>query len=154
MKSLVPPVMFALLCMVAPAQADAQNRPRAAKTMPAAQAPSVDAPLPSPQAPQRPFDPAFAHDDQVAGPISYSHCEQPEYPRASLRNEEEGRVIMRFRIGADGLVQHAQVTKSTGFPALDHSAATAYRACKFRPATYDGKPLPGYAQIAFVFVLN
>ncbi|SFD31474.1 energy transducer TonB, partial [Collimonas sp. OK412] len=58
-----------------------------------------------------------------AGPAHTSakiagNCEKPEYPRSSLRNEEEGMVTVKLTIGADGNVLDSAVEKSSGFKDL------------------------------------
>lgn len=42
----------------------------------------------------------------------------------SKKLNEQGSVIMRVLIGADGLPQKAEIRKSSGFDRLDQSAAT------------------------------
>ncbi|WP_211466439.1 TonB family protein, partial [Collimonas silvisoli] len=49
------------------------------------------------------------------------NCEKPEYPRTSLRNEEEGVVTVKLTIGADGNVVDSAVEKSSGFRDLDRA---------------------------------
>ncbi|MFZ6747326.1 TonB family protein, partial [Undibacterium sp. JH2W] len=43
---------------------------------------------------------------------------KPEYPRASLRNEETGTVALSVLIGADGSVADVKIDKSSGFRGL------------------------------------
>ena len=144
MKPLVT-AWLAALCAVAPSQAATPLKARPAAV--------DDLPLPSSQ-PQLPFVPTFAHDDQKAEPIDQLHCAKPEYPRTSLRNEETGQVVLRFKIGADGLIQQWEIARSSGFRDLDLAAAAAYRACKYRPATFNGKAIPGYGHVSYVFTLG
>jgi TonB family protein len=68
------------------------------------------------------YAPKFARDEQQAQPLAVDLCPKPEYPKASLRNEEEGVVTYRFTIGSNGRVLRQQVVRSSGFPNLDRAA--------------------------------
>jgi protein TonB len=60
---------------------------------------------------------------------------QPDYPAGEIRQEHEGRVLLRLRIGPDGRVLAAEVVTSSGFPALDRAAVqTALREWRLMPA--------------------
>ncbi|HEY8094736.1 MAG TPA: energy transducer TonB [Methylobacter sp.] len=66
-------------------------------------------------------------------------CEKPEYPRASLVNEETGVVTMALLIAVDGHVLDSKIDKSSGFKNLDNAALRAFVKCKFKPIMKDGK---------------
>jgi protein TonB len=81
----------------------------------------------------------------VAGPSSpvfsnLNDC-KPDYPRASLMNEETGTVQVLIEVGADGQFVNATVTKSSGFKNLDKATLNGFSRCKFKPAILDGKPV-------------
>lgn len=59
-------------------------------------------------------------------------CDRPEYPRASLVNEEQGTVVLALLIAPDGKVVDSKVEKSSGFRNLD-KAALKIAGCKFKP---------------------
>jgi D-alanyl-D-alanine endopeptidase (penicillin-binding protein 7) len=59
-----------------------------------------------------------------------ANCARPQWPEASLRNEEEGVVEATFLIGTDGQVKDARITKSTGFRDLDRAVLKAFRTCR------------------------
>jgi len=95
----------------------------------------------------------------VAGPAHTSariagNCEKPEYPRTSLRNEEEGTVEIRMTIGMDGSVVESSVAKSSGFKDLDRAALKALSLCHFKPAMADGKPVQSSTSIPYVWKLE
>lgn len=64
--------------------------------------------------------------------VDFSTCSKPEYPRASLVNEEQGTVTLAFLISPDGGVVESKVEKSSGFKNLDKAAQKALSACKFK----------------------
>ena len=60
---------------------------------------------------------------------------QPDYPAGEIRQEHEGRVLLRLRVGPDGRVLAAEVVTSSGHPALDQAAVkTALRDWRLQPA--------------------
>jgi protein TonB len=59
---------------------------------------------------------------------------KPEYPKASLMNEEQGTVVLNLLVHQDGSVSDSKVEKSSGFKNLDKAAQKALAACKFKPA--------------------
>jgi periplasmic protein TonB len=75
-------------------------------------------------------------------------CEKPEYPRASLVNEEQGTVVLSLMIGADGKVTDSKVEKSSGFKNLD-KAALKLAQCKFKPLAK-----PDWAKFEYAWKLD
>jgi TonB family protein len=53
---------------------------------------------------------------------SYLRNPTPVYPPSSKRLGEQGQVLVRVLIGADGVPQRAEIKRSSGFPRLDQSA--------------------------------
>ena len=77
---------------------------------------------------------------------------QPPYPAASERAQEEGVVLVRVRVGADGRVVAAEVKTSSGHRRLDEAAVEhARRAWRFTPATRDGVAVEGWREIPVRF---
>lgn len=81
-------------------------------------------------------------------------CEKPEYPRRSLKNEEQGTVMLEFLIGIDGHVVDSKVAKSSGFEVLDRAALAGLSLCKFKPGTIDGKPEQSWTRMRYVWKLE
>lgn len=81
---------------------------------------------------------------------------KPEYPRASLRNEETGTVQLAVTTGADGSVTDVKVVKSSGFRGLDNAvkAQLLSGSCKNKPGTVDGKPQATTTPVAYVWKLE
>ncbi len=102
----------------------------------------------------KPFIPRFARVEQAAQTVSMDLCDRPVYPKSSLRNEETGTVVLRFKIAASGLIIDNTIARSSGFRELDKSAFAGFSTCKFRPATIDGRAVPAFAFISYVFTLE
>lgn len=103
---------------------------------------------PSAAATQAPGPPAHTS-ARVAG-----NCEKPEYPRTSLRNEEEGSVNVKLTISADGTVVDAAIEKSSGFKDLDRATLKAWSLCHFTPAMADGQPVQSTTRMQYVWKLE
>ena len=104
-----------------------------------AQAPTAAKPAPGPSVTKPVFDLATC---------------KPEYPRNSLRNEEQGTTRLQFLIGTDGKVADSKVDKSSGFRALDVAAKNALSQCAFKPGTVDGKPQQLWVTVDYVWKLD
>jgi periplasmic protein TonB len=78
-------------------------------------------------------------------------CDEPEYPPASERLGESGRVVVAMLIGLDGRVKDSKIETSSSFPRLDKAAQEALSLCKFEPGTVDGKPIETWGKLAYVF---
>ncbi|AMP09174.1 tonB family C-terminal domain protein [Collimonas arenae] len=94
-----------------------------------------------------------------AGPAHTSakvagNCEKPEYPRSSLRNEEEGSVTVKLTIGVDGNVIDSAVEKSSGFKDLDRATLKAWSLCHFTPAMADGQAVQSSTRMQYVWKLD
>ncbi|UUZ48989.1 TonB family protein [Massilia sp. B-10] len=81
-------------------------------------------------------------------------CKKPEYPLASLRNEETGTVTMKFLIDVDGKVVDKRIKRSSGFPMLDYAALTAIAKCAFKPARHNGMPVKEWTDVQYVWSLE
>ena len=89
----------------------------------------------------------------VRAVVDFSTCDKPDYPRNSLRNEEQGTVRLQFLIGLDGRVADSKIEKSSGFRALDAAAKNALSLCKFKPGSVDGKPQQSWTAVDYVWKL-
>lgn len=89
----------------------------------------------------------------VKAVVDFNTCDRPDYPRNSLRNEEQGITRLTFVIGVDGRVVESKVEKSSGFRALDAAAKNALSLCKFKPGTVDGKPQQSSTVVDYVWKL-
>ena len=91
---------------------------------------------------------------RVAAVADFSTCAKPEWPKASLRNEETGTVTLSFLIGEDGRVADSKILKSSGFRDLDKAAVNGISRCHFKPGMNDGKPEKAWMQMQYVWTLE
>ncbi len=102
----------------------------------------------SPQAP-------VSNEPKLVGRIEYlGPPPMPEYPRASRRLGEEGKVLVRLLINARGLVDQATLEKSSGFRRLDDAALEAAKRGRFKPYTENGVAMAAIAIVPFDFTLR
>ncbi|WP_218645004.1 energy transducer TonB [Aquitalea sp. LB_tupeE] len=64
----------------------------------------------------------------------YLHNPAPAYPPASRRNGEEGRVLLRVRVSADGQAEAVDIQHGSGFSRLDEAARETVANWRFTPA--------------------
>jgi protein TonB len=104
---------------------------------------------PAQKAPAGPVSVPAKIDFNVAG------C-RPEYPRASIRNEETGTVELEVLVGADGNVSDVKIAKSSGFRNLDNAVKSQLMSggCKNKPGTVDGKPQQTWTRVQYVWRLD
>ncbi|RQW28811.1 energy transducer TonB [Rhodobacteraceae bacterium CH30] len=76
-------------------------------------------------------DAGFSGADWRAGALDNP---APSYPERSRARGEEGRVVLRVEVGADGRVRDIAVLHSSGFPRLDRAARDAVERWRFTPA--------------------
>ncbi|WP_244120022.1 energy transducer TonB, partial [Burkholderia gladioli] len=113
-------------------EAPAERSVAPAKTepvKPVEPAPPPPVPTPSAAPAPAPAPPAPAHGPNLLDtPKQISNAElkqlgcripRPDYPPKARRLEQEGTVVVRLTIGADGAVKTARVARSSGYPLLD-----------------------------------
>jgi protein TonB len=110
-------------------------------------APTITAVVPTP--PSVAVPPPGVQSQRTAAVVDARGCEKPPYPAASLRANERGIVRLSFLIDVDGKVLESKVERSSGYRRLDEAARIALGACKFRPATVDGRPERAWARIDY-----
>jgi protein TonB len=105
--------------------------------------------------PQAPAAPASAKGpSRTAAVADFNTCAKPEWPKASLRNEETGTVTLSFLIAEDGRVADSKIVKSSGFRDLDKAAQVGISKCRFKPGTVEGKPEQAWMQMQYVWTLE
>lgn len=68
----------------------------------------------------------------------YLQNPKPAYPAQSRRMGEQGKVIVRVLIGADGLAHKAEIRQSSGFERLDESALNTVKNWRYVPGKRAG----------------
>ncbi|MES2296987.1 MAG: energy transducer TonB [Pseudomonadota bacterium] len=137
---------------IPPVEVNVQQQPQVPS--PIAQATSQKPATTELARPQAPVAAKAAGPSHTVAVVSFDNCAKPDYPKASLRNEESGTTNMRFLIGVDGHVVESQIVKSSGFRDLDKAAVAALSKCKFKPGTTDGKPEQSWAPVQYVWSLE
>ncbi len=120
-----------------PAPPDPSPQP----AMPAPVAPVAAAPAPAPLVPPR-FDAAYL--DNPA----------PVYPVMARRAREEGRVLLRVFVTADGRAGSVEIATSSGFERLDVAALEAVRRWRFVPAKRGDVPVAAQVIVPIAFALE
>lgn len=78
----------------------------------------------------------------------------PEYPSSAMRNGDQGTVMVRVEVGADGVPTSVEVAERSGSRDLDRAALTAVRQWRFQPAQRDGQPVPGAVTVPIDFKMR
>lgn len=115
-------------------------------TPPAPPAPPAPAPAPVVTAPSK---------TEVSIPASYSASNQkPIYPNMSKRLGEQGTVVLRVLVKADGSAGEVEVKSSSSYPRLDQAAVEAVKTWRFNSAKIDGKAIDEWYQVPIPFKLQ
>ena len=104
-------------------------------------APIAAAPTVAPMVPPR-FD------------ASYLDNPAPAYPTMSRRQHEEGRVLLRVLVAADGRAESVEIATSSGFERLDRAALDAVRRWRFVPARRGGDAVAATVNVPIAFALD
>ena len=141
------PTEVAQAAPVAPVSAPTAPTPPAPRAeAPPAPAPPSPAPAPAVTAPSK---------TDVSIPASYSASNQkPIYPNMSKRLGEQGTVVLRVLVKADGSAGEVEVKSSSNYPRLDQAAIDAVKTWRFNPAKIDGKATDEWYQVPIPFKLQ
>lgn len=128
--------------------------PPAAPTIPSNE-PIQPAPPVAAAAPQAPAVSAPPAKTSVYISAEYAASNaKPVYPAMSKRYGEQGTVVLRVLVNADGTAAQVEINSSSGYPLLDESARAAVQRWRFRPATSNGKPIADWFLIPIPFKLQ
>ncbi|MCT6699801.1 energy transducer TonB [Rheinheimera sp. 4Y26] len=78
----------------------------------------------------------------------------PVYPTLSRKKKEQGTVLLKLLVKADGTVGSISVMQSSGFSRLDQAALQAVKHWRFTPATQQGKNIDYWYEMPMNFALN
>lgn len=112
-------------------------------TVAVAEAPAAAAAPPSPPAVQLPSSNA----DYLQNP-------KPSYPALSKRLGEQGKVVIRVLIGADGTPRKAELRQSSGFERLDQAALNTVLKWRYVPGKRGGVAEDMWFNVPINFVLE
>jgi protein TonB len=77
----------------------------------------------------------------------------PVYPQSALRRGEQGNVMLRVSVSADGAPLAVDLAATSGHASLDNAAEAAVRRWRFNPATRGGIPVAAMADVPIRFRL-
>ena len=149
MPDIVPPRPKPVQPHPAPAPRPVQLAAPEASPAPAAAVPHALEPAPPVAAPPTPPQPSRPRVD-----ADYLDNPKPPYPPLSRRLGEQGRVVLRVQVGADGNPLEVQLNASSGHPRLDQSALATVRRWKFVPARLGAEPVAAWVLVPVVFTLK
>lgn len=138
-----------------PVQLAAPEQSPAPPTVAVPPAPTFVAPLPPIQAPWTPpAPPAPVQTVQPRFDADYLLNPKPPYPALSRRMGEEGRVVLRVHVRADGTVGDVQLHASSGSARLDQSALGTVPRWKFVPARRGDEAVAAWVLVPIAFSLR
>lgn len=85
---------------------------------------------------------------------SYLDNPSPDYPAQSRSEGEEGRVVLRVFVSAQGSAEQVEIRKSSGFHRLDESARVTVGHWRFVPAHRAGEPVAAWVNVPITFSLE
>lgn len=134
----------------------AEIPPPLVETPPAVAAITLPEPTPVP-----PVEVVAAPAAEVAPPVTpprfdadYLRNPSPAYPAMARRLGEQGRVILRVLVGADGAPREIEVRTSSGHERLDRAALDTVRQWKFVPARVGKEPVAAWVLVPVSFTLD
>lgn len=98
--------------------------------------------------------PAPARIELPSSDAAYLNNPKPAYPVLSRRLGEQGRVVVRVLIGADGTAQKAEIAKSSGYSRLDQTALATVLKWRYVPGTRNGQAETMSFDVPISFVLE
>ncbi len=133
-----------------PAPAPSPNAPTAVAEAPPAAAPA-SAP-PAPPAPSAPPPPPRI--ELPSSNADYLNNPRPPYPALSKRLGEQGQVLLRVFIEANGTATRAEIARSSGFDRLDTTARETVLRWRYVPGKRNGVAEAMWFNVPINFVLE
>ena len=78
----------------------------------------------------------------------------PSYPKLSRRLNEQGQVVIRVHVGADGSARQGEIKTSSGYDRLDQEALRTVMRWRFVPGQHLGVPEAMWFNVPVNFVLD
>jgi len=86
--------------------------------------------------------------------VAYISAPPPRYPRAALRSNIQGIVLLRVLVGSNGLPREVEVADSSGHGLLDRAAVDqVLQRWRFDPARQHGQPIDAWVEIPIEFTI-
>lgn len=87
--------------------------------------------------------------------LQYAAAPAPPYPRESLRNGDQGLVLLQVRVDVDGRPLEVLVVEGSGHRALDRAAQRhVLENWRFRPAIREGRAVQALGLVPIEFALD
>ena len=115
---------------------------------------SASEPAPSVPARSSPAEAMGLADREPMVDASYRGNRAPEYPALSRRLGEQGAVVLRVLITAEGRASEVIVLNSSGSVRLDEAAKATIRDWRFLPAVRGARPIPAWYEWRWEFRLS
>src|SRR3569623_1356114 len=103
----------------------------------------------NPPGPSSPTD--ITPQDTAPTPMGYGTRHAVPYPKAAMRANEQGKVVLKVLIGTDGVPQRIEIAESSGHTSLDRAAREAVMKWHFTPGTKNGAPYEAWALVPIEF---
>lgn len=129
--------------LAAPAESPS---PSPVAVAPAPTSVAAPAPITAPPAPAAPTPPRFD--------ANYLDNPKPPYPGLSRKLNEQGRVMLRVHVAADGSATEVLLHTPSGYPRLDDSALATVRRWKFVPARLGQEAVAAWVLVPIAFTLK
>ena len=107
---------------------------------------AAPAAIAAPPAPAAPTPPRFD--------ANYLDNPKPTYPALSRKLNEQGRVLLRVHVAADGSATEVQLHTSSGHARLDDTALATVRHWKFAPARLGQEAVAAWVLVPIAFTLK
>ena len=98
--------------------------------------------------------PAPLRIEQPSSDADYLNNPRPAYPALSRRLGEQGKVVIRVFIGADGSATRAEIRSSSGYERLDQTALQTVQRWRYVPGKRNGVPEAMWFNVPINFVLE
>lgn len=134
-------VPAALVAIPDPAVSSTSAQPMASAAVAVAAVPSAPMAPSEPVAPPR-FDAAYLHNPA------------PEYPLQARRRHEEGAVLLRVEVSAEGGALQVLIEHTSGWRVLDEAALSAVRHWRFEPARQGRDAVAAWVLVPIEFGLR
>ncbi len=102
----------------------------------------------------RPAPPAAQAVVLPSSDADYLNNPPPAYPRMSRRMGEQGTVLVRVFINAEGRAEKADIRTTSGYPRLDEAALETVQRWRYVPGKRAGQPEAMWFNVPIRFVLD
>lgn len=130
-------------------------------TAPSAITSAEPVPAPEPPAPAAQVPAAAPATEPVSATVvaarfdaAYLNNPAPTYPPLSRRMREEGKVMLKVLVSADGLPVRIELSRGSGADRLDRAAADAVGRWKFVPARRGEQTVESWVLVPIIFKLQ